>query len=107
MEREAVAKLIDLVKKKIWESEIQMNPYYVVSKDINLKGAYEFLIIESEKSGKKVSFAYDVEYSSRRDSRWKNIYSKEMSMEVSDLLAEWRDKRIDLLLIDSDPDLNI
>lgn len=100
-------KIVDLVKKKIWEVELQMNPYYIVSDDIRLKGAYEFLIVESAKSGKKVSFAYDVEYSSGLDPKWRKSYSKEMSMKVSDLLAEWRDKRIADLLTDSDPDLNI
>ena len=107
MEREAIAKLTDLAKNRIWMAECQMNPYYSVSKDIKLKGAYEFLIVESAKSGKKVSFAYDVEYSSRLDPKWRKSYSKEMSMKVSDLLAEWRDKRIADLLRDSDPDLNI
>ena len=50
-------KLIDLVKKRIWQTELQMNTYYVVSEDIRLKGAYEFQILEAAKSGKKVSIS--------------------------------------------------
>lgn len=102
MERKAIEKLVDLVKKRIWRTELQMNPYYVVSEDIRLKGAYEFLILKSAKSGKKISISYDVEYSSRLDSKWKNAYSKEMKLAVSDLLSEFRDKRIDEILRDAD-----
>ena len=104
MERKAIEKLVDLVKKRIWQTELQMNPYYVVSEDIRLKGAYDFLILESAKSGKKVCISYDVEYSSRLDSKWKNTYGKEMKLAVSDLLSEFRDKRISEILSDADPE---
>jgi len=102
MRRESIEKLVDLVKKRIWQTELQMNPYYVVSEDIRLKGAYDFLILESAKSGKKISISYDVEYSSRIDSKWNNAYSKEMMLAVSDLLSEFRDMRIDAILRDAD-----
>ena len=93
-------KLIDLVRKRIWQTELQMNPYYLVSEDIRLKGAYEFQILEAAKGGKKISISYDVEYSSRLDSKWKNTYSKEMKLAVSDLLSDFRDKRISQILGD-------
>lgn len=101
MHENPIEKLVDLVKKRIWQTEMQMNPYYLVSEDIRLKGAYEFLILESAKSGKKISIAYDVEYSSRLDSKWKNTYSKEMKLATSDLLSEFRDKRISEILRDA------
>jgi len=104
MRRESIEKLIDLVKKRIWQTELQMNPYYVVSEDIRLKGAYEFLILEAARNGKKISISYDVEYSSRLDSKWKNTYGKEMKLAVSDLLSEFRDKRISEILSDADPE---
>jgi hypothetical protein len=100
MEGKAIEKFVDMVKNRIWQTELQMNPYYVVSEDIRLKGAYEFLILESAKSGKKVCIAYDVEYSSRLDPKWKNTYGKEMKLAVSDLLSEFRDKRISQILND-------
>lgn len=94
MERKAIEKLADLVRKRIWQTELQMNPYYVVSEDIILKGEYEFTILEATKSGNKISISYDVEYSSRLDSKWKKTYRKEMRLEVSELLSDFRDKRI-------------
>ena len=97
-------KLVDLVKKRIWQTELQMNPYYLVSKDIRLKGAYEFQILEAARNGKKIYISYDVEYSSRLDSKWKNTYGKEMKLAVSDLLSEFRDKRIAEILRDADPE---
>ena len=104
MNENPIEKLVDLVKKRIWQTELHMNPYYVVSEDIRLKGAYEFQILESAKSGKNASISYEVEYSSRLDSKWKKAYSKEMKLAVSDLLSEFRDKRISEILSDADPE---
>jgi hypothetical protein len=95
-----IEKLVDLVKKRIWESERQMNPYYFVSEDIRLKGAYEFAIMEAAKKGTKIAISYDVEYSSRIDSKWRHSYGKEMKVAVSDLLSDFRDKRISQILGD-------
>jgi len=97
MERNAIEKIASLLKERIRLHEQEMNPYYHIG-DIALKGAYEFDI----KEGGKKSISYEVEYVSRLDNRWRKWYSKEIKLRLSEIVSDWRDRRISEVLKESD-----